>query len=317
MLNKLKKAGQDMRRAVTHTATAAVSLPGARRSPTASSEALHPQTSLPLPIQPSDSSLNPIITTDSDAANLPECMIKGTQFTKVSERKGQTREILLQVDMSQLRILWESKTKAEPFLDIETIKEIRLADDITALNKTNATFNTKEHRERAFAIVYTTKGQRKILTLIAQDKLTHEQWVQGLNQLFEKFHSVGALWALNRQQTLMKRFWFRFDKSRANKLDYDTLLKLATYMNLPYSKKELVERFKKKDPENVGWLDFGAFYDVLADLDHRDDLKAIFAALSKDDITGMKLSEFTDFIRSIQKVNILSYILHNDLDACS
>jgi Ca2+-binding EF-hand superfamily protein len=175
-----------------------------------------------------------------------------------------------------------------------------VGDEVAQLDKTPA-YNTPEYKSRAIAIVYSKAGERSSLTLIAPDKKTFDDWRAGLTTLYEQFARIDNPTMKDIQTTLIMRHWMVADKDKDGKLDFDELYRVCKILNVPFSKNELTDRFSKIDVEKRGYLNYAQFERFLKEMDEREDLRAVFHALAKQDMNALNYEEFKEFMTVTQR----------------
>ena len=146
-------------------------------------------------------------------------------------------------------------------VDFDSILEIRMGQNTKEFQH----YKKMELEDRAFSIIYVTKGRYKTLNLLARDKETCTYWVQSLQVLLAReFPPTLSPLALS---DWIKSTWDSIDVSGENSLDLDQITALMKKLNVLLSKREIKSNLKLQAA--LTSLDFNQFQQLYRNIKFR------------------------------------------------
>ncbi|EGF83101.1 hypothetical protein BATDEDRAFT_85754 [Batrachochytrium dendrobatidis JAM81] len=266
---------------------------------TSSSTSLHtfpiPFTASPLNIP--DQSLMLQHPNQALPESLQSLLEVGTRMVKYPNKASSRPELrLIRVDSMPMRITWESKKKTES-------TEIRMGQNTKAFDIHG---KHPDMDERAFSIIYMSKGKYKFLNLIAPSPEICALWVTGLHIRMTQFgHENGSdasIAHLTDMSQWLKTLWYEADVSGLGQLNVDQITALMERLNFRLSKSEIKSTFRA-NILRTGTITFDAFEKLYNILRFRPDIAEIFFQIALLHPSHITLEEFRQFLINVQKVD--------------
>ncbi|KAJ8331375.1 hypothetical protein O5D80_000303 [Batrachochytrium dendrobatidis] len=273
---------------------------------TSSSTSLHtfpiPFTASPLNIP--DQSLMLQHPNQALPESLQSLLEVGTRMVKYPNKASSRPELrLIRVDSMPMRITWESKKKTESTVDFDSILEIRMGQNTKAFDIHG---KHPDMDERAFSIIYMSKGKYKFLNLIAPSPEICALWVTGLHIRMTQFgHENGSdasIAHLTDMSQWLKTLWYEADVSGLGQLNVDQITALMERLNFRLSKSEIKSTFRA-NILRTGTITFDAFEKLYNILRFRPDIAEIFFQIALLHPSHITLEEFRQFLINVQKVD--------------
>uniref|UniRef100_UPI00358E8B70 1-phosphatidylinositol 4,5-bisphosphate phosphodiesterase delta-4-like isoform X2 n=1 Tax=Myxine glutinosa TaxID=7769 RepID=UPI00358E8B70 len=212
------------------------------------------------------------------------------QKVKVNGWKKE-RNMMLQQDLSTIRLQSNRFTKSETIYPIPEIEAIREGHQSTALRTVAA-----EHpAERCFTLAF--GGSRKNLDLVASSSREAQIWVCGLKKLMDKYQNQ------NHQERLDQWIYemaHKADKDKNGKMTLKEVKSLLKLMNTSVSDEYVEKLFQSSDMSNSGILEEEEFVILYKKLTERQDVHKLFRRFLSKDENIMSPQNFERFLHDEQ-----------------
>ncbi|KAJ1338906.1 hypothetical protein BSLG_006541 [Batrachochytrium salamandrivorans] len=229
---------------------------------------------------------------------------KGTRMLKYPNKASSRPELrLIRVSAVPLHISWESKKKVESTVDFHSILEIRMGQNTKAFEIHG---KQPDLDERAFSIIYMSKGRYKSLNVVAPSPENCALWITGLHILMIQLdRTVGGQTSsrnLTNMSQWLKTLWQEADVSGIGTLDLDQVTVLMEQLNFRLSKSEIKSTFRANICR-TGSIPFDAFEKLYNMLRFRPDIAEIFSETARAHSSHITPEEFENFLLNVQKID--------------
>ncbi|KAI9010108.1 PLC-like phosphodiesterase [Hyaloraphidium curvatum] len=230
-------------------------------------------------------------------------LIAGMRLEKV-DRSGSTLSRLVQLDVRRRCIVVESKkgllrgiTNREPvkFIEIKDIKELRPGLNTKELTQINRP--AFEVEDRAFSIIYTRRGQYKVLNLIAPSPSVASTWITGLLKLGAGQDPV------HRKDAFLLAMWNAADVDRNGRLSVAEAARLFEQFNIHKSRAELEDMLRSAGGGPDSHLDFDGLKRLYNMVARRPDVDRLFQ-MACEKASVLDFAHFRKFLLDAQKMDL-------------
>ncbi|KAK9474350.1 PLC-like phosphodiesterase [Dipodascopsis tothii] len=258
----------------------------------------------PITRRRSSSSLDGGSPTDYMAPVVPEILVKGVPFVRVTRKKRVQYNFVLDAEAGT--VSWEAKNKAASRVVVDNIKEIRTNED--ARNYREEFKISSEHEPLWTTIIYTNdSGKLKGLHLIALSKESFRLFVTTLQRLLKYRSDVMSSLSIPGDR-FVKVHWPAYaaaDADEGSRLNFEGVEKLARRLHVNCSKEFLRRIFNEADEDRNGLLSFDQFRNFVKRLKHRDEIVSIFKAACRapqgPSRAALSLDAFDRFVCETQR----------------
>ena len=245
---------------------------------------------------------------------IPSALFKGTVLTKVTKKKRKDLKFVL--DMNSARVSWNPTNTSKRFC----------VDDITSIHLQDAASNYRKEclvadiDERLwFTVIYTDKTRSKgkqdrAIHLLAPSPEIFDLWTSALQDLKKYRHDLmKGMVGSTQDESMLRDHWKRHLVSTFGELppsnfvehlDLNSIESLCRSLHLNCSRNMLRAQFERADLYSHGYLNFQEFKEFVKNLKERNDHRAIFKNLTKDNPKGLDLPAFLRFLRDMQRVDV-------------
>ncbi|KAM5471875.1 putative phosphoinositide phospholipase C [Microsporum audouinii] len=256
-----------------------------------------------------------ITSTASGAApKVDPILQRGCRLTKVNKLKRKPMTFYLDFDSG--KIFWNLSNPSKRVY-IDDIKEIRLRGDARMYREEHRI--PEEFENRWFTIIYNnSEGSKnravKTVHLIAPDEAMFELWTTTLENVAR--YRIGLMVGLTgsvESEAILNAHWKREMSRRGaqdakagaeESLDAEGIGNLCHSLHINCSKETLRILFARADTLGTGRVNFAQFREFYQLLKYRRDIKDLYDRLVTDDVQGMTLENFLDFVQFTQRENV-------------
>ncbi|TGO39503.1 hypothetical protein BHYA_0052g00010 [Botrytis hyacinthi] len=244
---------------------------------------------------------------------IPTVLLQGTTMIKITKKKRKVLTFVLEDEAC--KVSWDKTRPAKSFL-IDNIKEIRLGSD--ALNYREEFKVDSQDEPRFFSILYvvpdnkSTGRSTKIMHLIAPDEQTFDLWTTTLEAISKhRYENMSSLVAFN--EKAVRNYW-RGEMTKQfsdvphaedeEALNFEGVEQLCKNLHINTSSRFLRERFQQADATKSKKLNFSEFQEFVKLMKRRGDVSEIYKDLASDNVKGITLEEFINFVSVVQGENV-------------
>ncbi|OAL71533.1 hypothetical protein A7D00_4437 [Trichophyton violaceum] len=253
-------------------------------------------------------------TASGVAPKVDPILQRGCTLTKVNKLKKKPMTFYLNFDSGKMFWNLSNPTKR---VYIDDIKEIRLRGDARMYREEHRI--PEEFENRWFTIIYNnSEGSKnravKTVHLIAPDEAMFELWTTTLENVAR--YRIGLMVGLTgsvESEAILNAHWQREISRRASQdpkaieedsLDAEGIGNLCHSLHINCSKETIRILFARADTMGTGRVNFAQFREFFQLLKYRRDIKDLYDRLVTDDVQGMTLENFLDFVQYTQRENV-------------
>ncbi|KAF7532730.1 hypothetical protein G7054_g7692 [Neopestalotiopsis clavispora] len=237
---------------------------------------------------------------------IPLALIKGTSVFKIT-KKRRWKKIMLVLDNESARITWDSKRPSKSIY-VDDIREIRIGSDT---RQYCLDFDVPESEQSRFlSILYAVpdKSKSKTMHLIVEDDETFRNWVDALEALSKhREELMTSLMSFNDKairaywSSEMAKTWDGKPHSPDDEvLDFVGVERVCRHLHIHVRRQDLMEKFSSADVYGRGQLNFTQFQDFVRRMTARQDIRALYRGVTRDNTNGISWPEFEHFLRETQ-----------------
>ncbi|ODV92302.1 hypothetical protein CANCADRAFT_886 [Tortispora caseinolytica NRRL Y-17796] len=249
----------------------------------------------------------PVDLLQSYGVNVPESLLNGINFLRISRRKKVQR--VISIDPAKGMFLWGSKPSSK--LQIDRICEIRTADD--ARNYREEYKISSEHSKRWVTILYKSGVKLKALHLIALSQESFDLLINTLQDLHRHRIEMMSGLAISGDRAAQIQWSHHVVSSGGSnaRLSFERVERLTRQLHVHCSTDFLRKAFIEADRNNTGTLGFPEFQTFVGVLKRRKDVESVYSSvvslLSTSQENVMSFPVFCSFLSNIQKQELDEY----------
>ncbi|KAF3480068.1 1-phosphatidylinositol-4,5-bisphosphate phosphodiesterase 1 [Arthroderma uncinatum] len=254
-------------------------------------------------------------TASGIAPKIDPILQRGCTLIKVNKLKKKPMTFYLDFDSGKM--FWNLSNPSKRVY-IDDIKEIRLRQDARMYREEHRI--PEEFENRWFTIIYNnSEGSKnravKTVHLIAPNESMFELWTTTLENVAR--YRIGLMVGLAgsvESESILNAHWQREMSRRGGaqdvksgegeSLDSEGIGNLCHSLHINCSKEMLRVLFARADTSGTGRVNFAQFKEFINRLKYRKDLKDLYDRLVIDDVHGMTLDNFLDFIHYTQREDV-------------
>ena len=264
---------------------------------------------IPLPSVPSPKKFSR--TEGGIAPIVPSILRNGTFLTKVSRKKRKNLNFVLDPDSG--KVLWNPTNPSKKFY-IDDIEEIRVQEK--ARNYREELKMPLDTEARWFTIILADQDRAKgrpvkMMHLVAPNQHIFELWTSTLEDIHKhRQELMTGLAGSGRTEKTLRAHWNRKmakvqpQPQGGEFLDFEGVEALCRSLHLNCSKNLLRAQFSRVDAEGTNRLDFDQFTEFVKRLKYRPDIKEVYKTLVTDNLDGLSLAGFLNFLKYTQGVDV-------------
>ncbi|KIW22493.1 uncharacterized protein PV07_12376 [Cladophialophora immunda] len=250
---------------------------------------------------------------EGQAPCVPEHLVAGCPLTKITKNKKQEKLFFMDVEGS--RVSWKGAVTTKVF-HIDNIKSIRSGEEAASFQ--SQLRGEAVDPELCFTINYTSSDsakQVKSLHLVARNHRDLRLWVETLESLAKhREELMMSMVGSTERESVVRAHWdnemakqtVKPNTAKADGLDLPAIQVLCRKLHIHIPERELEEHFHSVDVNKSDLLDYPQFRDFLRRLRERSDIRKIFDDVRGDNAKGVSRSQFVNFLKRHQGIDIHS-----------